>query len=84
MYGKITSRLITIFWILEGLAVLALGIASLAAIDGKKDGRFLSAALLLTSANFASDSVYARRNSNVQSDVFTSFRVFILGARSRL
>lgn len=38
MYGKIMSRLITIFWILEVLAVLALGVASLAAIDGKKDG----------------------------------------------
>ena len=34
MYGKIMSRLITIFWILEVLAVLALGVASLAAIDG--------------------------------------------------
>ena len=42
MYGRIISRVITIFWILEVLAVLALGIASLAAIDGKKDGRFLS------------------------------------------
>ena len=41
MYGRIMSRLITIFWILEVLAVLALGVASLAAIDGKKDGRFL-------------------------------------------
>lgn len=51
MYGKIMSRLITIFWILEVLAVLALGIASLVAIDGRKDGRFppeLTAALLLT------------------------------------
>ena len=42
MYGRIISRVISIFWILEVLAVLALGIASLAAIDGKKDGRFLS------------------------------------------
>lgn len=41
MYGKIVSRLITIFWILEVLAVLALGVASLAAIDGRKNGRFL-------------------------------------------
>ena len=38
MYGKIMSRLITVFWILEVLAVVALGVASLAAIDGKKDG----------------------------------------------
>ena len=36
MYGKIMSRLITVFWILEVLAVVALGVASLAAIDGKK------------------------------------------------
>lgn len=42
MYGKIMSRLITVFWILEVLAVVALGVASLAAIDGKKDGWFLS------------------------------------------
>jgi hypothetical protein len=40
MYGNIMSRLITIFWILEVLAVLALGVASLAAIDGKKDDPF--------------------------------------------
>jgi len=33
MYDKVMSRVITIFWILEVLAVLALGIASLAAID---------------------------------------------------
>jgi len=33
MYGKIMSRLITVFWILETLAVVALGVASLAAID---------------------------------------------------
>ena len=87
MYGKIMSRLITIFWILETLAVLALGIASLAAIDGKTDVRFLSelkAALSLTFANFASDPIHARRNSNVQSDVFTSFCIFILGAHNCL
>jgi hypothetical protein len=47
MYGKIMSRLITIFWILEVLAVLALGVASLVAIDGRKEP-ILTAALLLT------------------------------------
>jgi hypothetical protein len=41
LYGKIMSRLITVFWILEVVAVLALGVASLAAIDGRKGGRFL-------------------------------------------
>jgi len=33
MYGKIMSRLITIFWILETMGVLGLGIASLLVID---------------------------------------------------
>jgi hypothetical protein len=42
MYGKIMSKLITVFWVLEVLAVVALGIASLAAIDGMKDNLFLS------------------------------------------
>ena len=84
MYGKIMSRLITIFWVLEVLAVLALGVASLVAIDGKKDGRFLSKLMSLTFIYIASDSIHGRRNSNVQSDVFTSFCIFILGAHNRL
>ena len=82
MYGKIMSRLITIFWVLEVLAVVALGVASLVAIDGKMNGRFKL--MLLTFANIASDSIHGRRNSNVQSDVFTSFCIFILGAYNRL
>ena len=45
MYGKIMSKLITIFWILEVLAVLSLGVASLVVIDGKKDNWFLSSEL---------------------------------------
>ncbi|PPQ68858.1 hypothetical protein CVT26_001692 [Gymnopilus dilepis] len=33
LYGKIISTLITVFWVMEVIAVLGLGIASLAAID---------------------------------------------------
>lgn len=64
MYGKIMSRLITVFWILEALAVVALGVASLAAIDGKMvdfyQNRCNNRLLILSSG-----SVHARRNSNV-------------------
>ena len=61
--------LMTIFWILEVLAVQA----SLPPIDGKKDGQFLSEL-----ANewwlchwHCSDSLRARRYSILQSDVYT-------------
>jgi len=37
MYGKIMSRLITIFWILEVMAVVALGVASLVVINGERN-----------------------------------------------
>jgi hypothetical protein len=80
MYGKIMSRLITLFWVLEVLAVLALGVASLAAINGSSiriDTGFVTDI-------FTSDSVHDRRYSDVQSDIFTSVCVFILGADSRL
>ncbi|KAF8901724.1 hypothetical protein CPB84DRAFT_1777276 [Gymnopilus junonius] len=35
LYGKVISTLITVFWVMEVIAVLGLGIASLAAIDGQ-------------------------------------------------
>ena len=35
-------------------------------------------------SKFASDSVHAGRNSNVQSDVLTSLCIFILGAHNHL
>lgn len=80
MYGKIMSRLITVFWILEVLAVLGLGVASLAAIDGSS----IRIDTGLVTDIFISDSIHDRRYSDVQSDIFTSVCVFILGADSRL
>lgn len=90
MYGKIMSRLITIFWMLEVIAVLALGIASLVAIDGKRACRFLPCALQTDSdslchiANFSSGPLQARKCKDVQSDVFTSLCVLFLGSRNYL
>jgi hypothetical protein len=47
MYGKIMSRLITVFWILQVIAVIALGAASLVAIDGKGIAYFQPLSLTL-------------------------------------
>lgn len=35
LYGKVISMLVTLFWVMEVVAVLGLGIASLVAIDGQ-------------------------------------------------
>ena len=65
--------------------MLALGVASLVAIDGKRACRFLPCALQTDSdspclANFSSGPLQARKCKDVQSDVFTSLCVLFLGA----
>ena len=80
MYGKIMSRLITVFWILQVTAVIALGAASLVAIDGKRDRLFPAS---VTDVANSSNAVHLRKYSDVQSDICASFCVFVLGARNR-